>query len=87
MGHRNDTLDTQKKSLGMAIYFPDPQTAIDGLLDDWLPGLIQSNEILIAALVRVKGFCLAEPSTVAGDRVVAEVDVALKRAATVNRDY
>jgi hypothetical protein len=74
------TRDTQKKPPGTAFEFPDSQTAIDSLLDDWLPSLIESNEILTAALVRVKGFCITESSTVVADRVLAEVDVALERA-------
>jgi hypothetical protein len=69
-----------KKPPGRAFEFPDSQTAIDGLLDDWLPRLIETNEILTAALVRVKGFCISESSTVAADRVLAEVDIALERA-------
>jgi hypothetical protein len=75
-----ETRDTQKKPPGRAIEFPDSQTAIDGLLDDWLPSLIESNEILTAALVRVKGFCIAESSTVFANRVLAEVNIALERA-------
>jgi hypothetical protein len=51
-----ETRDTQKKPPGRAIEFPDSQTAIDDLVDDWLPSLIESNEILTAALVCVKGF-------------------------------
>jgi hypothetical protein len=81
------TWDTQRKPPGRAIEFPDAQTAIDDLLDDWLPSLVKSNEILTAALIRVKGFCLAESSTMAADRVLAEVDLALERAATAGRVY
>ena len=38
-----ETWDTQKKPPAKAIYFADSQTAIDGLLDDWLPRLIESQ--------------------------------------------
>lgn len=79
------TRDTQKKPPGRVFEFPDSQTAIDGLLDDWLPRLIETNEILTAALVRVKGFCISESSTVAADRVLAEVDIALERAGIFQR--
>jgi hypothetical protein len=82
-----DTRDLQKKLPGRAFEFPDSQAAIDGLLDDWLPSLIKSNQILTAALVRVKGLCSAEPSRVAADQVVAEIEVALTRAATVNEVF
>ena len=75
-----ETRNAEKKPPGRVIGFPDSQTAIDGLLDDWLPSLIETNEILTAALVRVKGFCLTESSTVVADRVLAEVDTALERA-------
>jgi hypothetical protein len=81
-----ETRETPKKLPGRAVEFPDSQTAIDDLLDDWLPSLIRSNEILTAALVRVKGICLAESSSVAADRVLAEVDVAFERAATIILD-
>jgi hypothetical protein len=65
---------THKRSrLRWAIEFPDSQAAIDGLLDDWLPNLIESNEILTAALERVKGFCLSESSTLSAEIVLAEV--------------
>jgi hypothetical protein len=46
---RGETWDTDRKPPAKAIIFQDPQTAIDGLLDDWLPRLIESNEILTAA--------------------------------------
>jgi hypothetical protein len=69
-----------KEAAREGVEFPDSQTAIDGLLDDWLPSLIERNEILTAALVCVKGFCMAESSTVAADRVLAEVDIAPERA-------
>jgi hypothetical protein len=79
---------THKRSrLRWAIEFPDSQAAIDGLLDDWLPNLIESNEILTAALVRVKGFCLSESSTLSAELVLAEVGAALERAARAKKGY
>ena len=36
------------------IAFKDSQAAIDGTLEAWLPRLIESNEILVAALERIK---------------------------------
>jgi hypothetical protein len=57
-----------------------------GLLDDWMPRLIETNEILTAALIRVTGFCISEASTVVADRVQAEVDVALERAGIFQLD-
>jgi|HubBroStandDraft_6_1064221.scaffolds.fasta_scaffold747897_2 hypothetical protein len=87
MEYGMETWDTQKKPPTRAIEFPDSQAAIDGLLDDWLPNLIESNEILTTALVRVKGFCLTESSTLAVERVLAEVEVALERATMAKKGY
>jgi hypothetical protein len=70
-----------KKPPAKAITFADPQTAIDGLLDDWLPRLIESNEILTAALLSIIGLCSVESSSVIAQRVQAEVDAALERVA------
>jgi hypothetical protein len=77
MGYREETWDTPSTK---AIIFPDPQTAIDDLLDDWLPRLIESNEILTAALLSIKGLCSVDSSSVVAEGVLAEVDAALKRA-------
>jgi hypothetical protein len=85
MEYGKETWDAQKKPPTRAIEFPDSQAAIDGLLDDWLPNLIDSNEILTAALVRVKGFCLTESSSLAAERVLAEVEVALERATSATK--
>jgi hypothetical protein len=71
----------QKTPPAKAIYFADSQTAIDDLLDDWLPRLIESNEVLTAALVRVKGLCSVNSSPVVAERVLAEVEAALERSA------
>jgi hypothetical protein len=81
------TSDAHKKPPAKAIIFPDPQTAIDGLLDDWLPRLIESNEILTAALVRVKGLCSVGSSSLVVERVLAEVEAALERAARTKKEF
>jgi len=36
------TWDSQKKPPARASEFPNPQTAIDDLLDDWLPRPVES---------------------------------------------
>jgi hypothetical protein len=77
MGYREETWDTPSTK---AIIFPDPQTAVDDLLDDWLPRLIESNEIVTAALLSIKGLCSVDSSSVVAEGVLAEVDAALKRA-------
>ena len=60
--------------------YPDAHAAIDGLLDAWLPRLIESNEILTDALLRVRDLVTAE-------QVRAEVDVALKLAARAKNGF
>jgi hypothetical protein len=60
--------------------YPDAHAAIDGLLDAWLPRLIESNEILTDALMRVRDL-------VAVEQVRAEVEVALQRAARAKNGF
>jgi hypothetical protein len=79
--------DRQQRLSGAAIEFIDSQTAIDGLLDVWLPSLIKTNEILTTAILRVKELCLAELATVAADRMLAEVELALEKAARVKNVF
>jgi hypothetical protein len=55
--HRDVSLP--KKPSSKATVFPDAQGAIEGTLDAWLPPLIQANEILTAALIRIRDFHLA----------------------------
>jgi hypothetical protein len=72
--------DTPKKLPHGVIQFLDLQAAIDGLLEDWLPHLIESNEILTGALVRIRDYYLAGASLVSTDQALAEVKAALARA-------
>jgi hypothetical protein len=69
MEYREETWDTHSKPPTKAIIFPDPQTAIDDLLDDWLPRLIESNEILTASLLSIKGLCSVDSSSVVAEGV------------------
>jgi hypothetical protein len=85
MEYREETWDTHSKPPTKAIIFPDPQTAIDDLLDDWLPRLIESNEILIASLLSIKGLCSVDSSSVVAEGVLAEVDAALEKAGKAQR--
>ena len=62
-----------KKPPSNVVEFPDAHAAIDGLLDAWLPRLIESNEILTDALLRVRDL-------VAVEQVGAEVEAVLERA-------
>lgn len=74
-------MNLPKKPPNRVVEFPDAHAAIDGLLDAWLPRLIESNEILTAALIRVRDLYFSGAPPVAADRVLAEVDAALERAA------
>ena len=69
-----------KKLPSNVVEFPDVHAAIDGLLDAWLPRLIESNEILTDALLRVRDLVVPE-------QVRAEVEVALERAARAKNGF
>jgi hypothetical protein len=69
-----------KKLPSNVVEFPDAHAAIDGLLDAWLPRLIESNEILTDALLRVRDLVVPE-------QVRAEVEVALERAARAKNGF
>jgi hypothetical protein len=77
--------DTPKNPTHGVIQFLDSQAAIDGLLEDWLPRLIESNEILTGALVRIRDYYLAGASLVSTDQALAEVKAALARAAMAEK--
>jgi hypothetical protein len=77
--------DTPKKPPHGVIQFLDSQAAIDGLLEDWLPRLIESNEILTDALMRIRDCYLAGASLVSTDQALAEVKAALARAAMAEK--
>jgi len=64
----------------------DSQAAIDGTLEAWLPRLIENNQILVAALMRVRDLHSAgEP--VDPEEVLLEVDTALERAANIHKGF
>jgi hypothetical protein len=77
-------VDTPKKPPSSLIAFMDSQAAIDGTLEAWLPLLIESNEILVAALLRIRELHSAR-APVDADEVLLEVDTALERAAGMHR--
>jgi hypothetical protein len=80
-------LPETKKLTNSVAEFPDIHAAIDGLLDAWLPRLIVSNEILFAALVRVRDHYLACPPAEATDPLLSEVESALERAARAQNGF
>ncbi len=63
------------------IQFPDPQAAIDGFIDAWLPRMVKSNQILTVALMRVRDYYLDGAPPVDARRVLTEVEGALEKAA------
>jgi hypothetical protein len=80
-----ESMDLPDKTPVNAIAYPDPQAAVDAVLEAWLPRLIESNEVLSAALVRLRDFYLAgTPPMEAGD-ALAQVKTALEWAAMVQK--
>jgi hypothetical protein len=79
--------DSPKKPPDRVIEFADSQAAIDGLLEAWLPRVVESNDILTAALLRVRDFYLAGAPPAAADGVLAAVELALERAARAQNGF
>jgi hypothetical protein len=69
-----------KKSPGAVIQFPDPQAAIDGFIDVWLPRLVKSNQILTVALLRVREHLRTGTNATDAVQLLGEVERALERA-------
>jgi hypothetical protein len=73
-----------KKSPAAVIEFPDPQAAIDGFIDVWLPRLVRSNQVLRCALLRVREHLCAElnagQESAEATKLLAEVEKALDRS-------
>jgi hypothetical protein len=80
-------VDVQKKPPTKAEVFTDAQAAIDATLDAWLPSLIESNDILIAALTRLRDFYLAGAPMPGAAPVLADVEAALEHAAKMRRGF
>jgi hypothetical protein len=73
-------MKTTKKTPGTVIEFPDPQAAIDGFIDVWLPRLVRSNQILTVALLRVREHLRSTETTSEVTKLLVEVERALERA-------
>jgi hypothetical protein len=78
-------MDSPKKPPVNATVFPDPQSAVDAVLEAWLPRLIESNEILMAALMKLRDFYLAGTPPAEAEEALAQVKAALEWAATVQK--
>ena len=79
-----DLVEKPKRPAINLIAFKDSQAAIDGTLEAWLPRLIESNEILVAALEHIK-ILHSSGEPVVSEEVLLEIRTALKRAATMQR--
>jgi hypothetical protein len=80
-------VDVQRKPPTKAEVFTDAQAAIDATLDAWLPSLIESNDSLIAALTRLRGFYLAGTPMPGAATVLADVEAALEQATKLRRGF
>jgi hypothetical protein len=78
-------MDSPKKPPVKASPHVDEESGMDTVLEAWLPRLVESNEALMAALVRLRDFYLAdEPRTDAKD-VLVQVRVAIEMAEIVQK--
>lgn len=67
------------KKRGKVIELPKPQDAV-GRIEAFVGQLLESNDLLTAALVRLRDFYLAGSPEMITDRVLAQVETALERA-------
>jgi hypothetical protein len=73
-------MEPPKKPAQKVITFKDAQSAIDGTLEAWLPRLVESNDALEDALLRLKDLYLSRNGAAEG-AVFKQVDEALNKAA------
>ena len=79
------TVDLQRKPPAKAQGYQDAQDAIDATLDAWLPRLIETNDRLSAALMRLRDFYLTGTPIPGAETVLAEVEAALEQAAKTRK--
>ena len=68
------------KKVGKVIEFTRPYDSVAGL-EAFLRRLVESNDVLASALVRIRDFYLAGAPPLVVDSVLAQVEIALERAA------
>jgi hypothetical protein len=78
-------MDSPKKPPAKANTYLDKGSAADPGLEAWLPRLVESNETLMAALVRLRDFYLAGAPRTEAKEVLVQVRVALERAELVQK--
>jgi hypothetical protein len=78
-------MESLKKPPVKAMAYPDAQSAVDGVLEAWLPRLIESNELLMAALIKLREcYLTGTPPDDAGE-ALARAKAALEQAAMVQK--
>ena len=80
-------MESPKKPSVTAIAYPDAQSAVDAVLEAWLPRLIESNERLMTALVKLRESYLTGTPPGEADEVLAQAKTALAQAAMVQKGY
>jgi hypothetical protein len=78
-------MDSPKKPPAKATTYLDKRSATGPVLEAWLPRLVESNETLVAALVRLRDFYLAGAPRTEAKEVLVQVRVALERAEIVQK--
>jgi hypothetical protein len=78
-------MDAPKKPPVNVRSYVDQASATDAVLEAWLPRLVESNEALMAALVRLRDFYLADETRTDAEEVLMQVRMALERAEIVQK--
>jgi hypothetical protein len=78
-------MDPPKKR-GKLIELPRPQDAV-ARIEAFVAQLIESSDLMAAALVRLRDFYLSGAHPMAADSVLAEVEIALERAARAKNGF
>jgi hypothetical protein len=78
-------MNPPKKS-GKVIEISQPQDAC-ARIETFVMRLMESNEVLAIALVRLREFYLAGAPTLVADKVLAQVDTALEMAARAKNGF
>jgi hypothetical protein len=78
-------MDAPKKPPVNVRTYVDRESATDAVLEAWVPRLVESNEVLMAALVKLRDFYLADEPRTDAEEVLMQVRVALERAEIVQK--
>lgn len=78
-------MDPPKKP-GKVIAISQPQDAV-ARIEAFVGRLLESSDLLAAALVRLRDFYLAGAPPLAADKVLAQVDAALEMAARAKHGF